>query len=217
MTEFEEDLNRRMDLKEVPMYFTQSGCSMTRKTYIETSWIFDTYKNWRSDEAFQKMVELGGSYVLANKNLIDDNTKLVKEIADLKSQLEHQDLPVVKDFVAKWIEYIKEKDNNARGLLTDLDNMPDDVTEWLFSQENDDNINLILRAWLDGYTVEKPQMFYLRNKLTGMYLYKKPLGGYGEEPASSIKNLTDDFKFTQKEIDGMDVQSYEKKDEYKGE
>lgn len=185
MTEFEEDLNRRMDLKEVPMYFTQSGCSMTRKTYIETSWVFDTYKNWRSDEAFQKMVELGGSYVLANKNLIDDNTKLMKEIADLKSQLEHQDLPVVKDFVAKWIEYIKEKDNNARGLLTDLDNMPDDVTEWLFSQENDDNINLILRAWLDGYTVEK-QLFYLRNKLTGMYLYKKPLGGYGEEPASYI-------------------------------
>lgn len=217
MTKFEEDLNRRMDLKEVPMYFTQSGCSMTRKTYIETSWIFDTYKNWRSDEEFQKMVELGGSYVLANKNLIEENKRLTQEIlVDLKSELEHQDLPVVKDFVAKWIEYIKEKDNNARGLLTDLDNMPDDVNEWLFFQENDDNINLILRAWLDGYTVEK-QLFYLRNKLTGMYLYKKPLGGYGEDPASYIKDLTNDFKFTQKEIDGMDVQSYEKKDEYKGE
>ena len=217
MTEFEEDLNRRMDLKEVPMYFTQSGCSMTRKTYIETSWIFDTYKNWRSDEAFQKMVKLGGNYVLANENLIDDNKKLVKEIADLKAQLEHQDLPVVKDFVAKWIEYIKEKDNNARGLLTDLDNMPDDVNEWLFFQENDDNINSILRAWLDGYTVEKPQMFYLKNKLTDMYLYKKPLGGFGEEPTDSIKHLTDDFKFTQKEINEMDVQGYDKKDEYKGE
>ncbi|ARM66154.1 hypothetical protein AM2_027 [Lactococcus phage AM2] len=179
--------------------------------------ILTKFGNWHSDEEFQKMLELGGSYVIANENLIDDNKKLVKEIADLKAQLEHQDLPVVKDFVAKWIEYIKEKDNNARGLLTDLDNMPDDVTEWLFSQENDDNINLILRAWLDGYTVEKPQMFYLKNKLTGMYLYKKPLGGYGEEPASYIEDLTDDFKFTQKEIDGMDAQSYEKKDEYKGE
>ena len=218
MTEFEEDLNRRMDLKEVPMYFTQSGCSMTRKTYIETSWIFDTYKNWRSDEHVQKLVELGGNYVLANQNLIEENKRLTQEIlVDLKSELEHQALPVVKDFVAKWIEYIKEKDNNARGLLTDLDNMPDDVTEWLFSQENDDNINLILRAWLDGYTVEKPQMFYLKNKLTDMYLYKKPLGGYGEEPTDSIEHLTDDFKFTQKEIDGMDVQGYDKKDEYKGE
>ena len=217
MTEFEEDLKNKIDSEQVPMYITQSGCSMTRKTYIETSWIFDTYKNWRSDEHVQKMVELGGSYVLANQNLIEENKRLTQEIlVDLKSELEHQDLPVVKDFVAKWIEYIKEKDNNARGLLTDLDNMPDDVNEWLFFQENDDNINLILRAWLDGYTVEK-QLFYLRNKLTGMYLYKKPLGGYGEEPTDSIKNLTDDFKFTQKEIDGIDAQGYDKKDEYKGE
>ena len=59
MTKFEEDLNRRMDLKEVPMYFTQSGCSMTRKTYIETNWVFDTYKNWHSDEEFQDMKAIG--------------------------------------------------------------------------------------------------------------------------------------------------------------
>ena len=218
MTEFEEDLKNKINSEKVPMYFTQSGCSMTRTTYIETSWIFDNYKNWRSDEHVQKLVELGGNYVLANQNLIEENKRLTQEIlVDLKSELEHQDLPVVKDFVAKWIEYIKEKDNNARGLLTDLDNMPDDVNEWLFFQENDDNINLILRAWLDGYTVEKPQMFYLKNKLTDMYLYKKPLGGYGEEPTDSIKHLTDDFKFTQKEINEMDVQGYDKKDEYKGE
>lgn len=276
MTEFEEDLKNKIDSEQIPMYITQSGCSMTRKTYIETNWIFDTYKNWRSDEHVQNLVELGGSYVLANHNLIEDNKRLAQEIVDLKSQLEHQarinesvevkekeikrlrkinhlykkakgnaerlavdrgerlnqaqdelaslesqlqqqSLPVVKDFVAKWIEYIKEKDNNARGLLTDFDNMPDDVNEWLFFQENDDNINLILRAWLDGYTVEKPQMFYLKNKLTDMYLYKKPLGGYGEEPTDSIKHLTDDFKFTQKEINEMDVQGYDKKDEYKGE
>lgn len=275
MTEFEEDLNNKINSEKVPMYFTQSGCSMTRTTYIETSWIFDNYKNWRSDEHVQKLIELGGNYVLANENLMKENKRLAQEIVDLKSKLEHQArvnesveikekeierlrkinnlykkakgnaerlavdrgerlnqaqdelsslesqlqqqaLPVVKDFVAKWIEYVKGKDNNATALLTDLDNMPDDVNEWLFFQRNDDNINLILRAWLDGYTVEKPQ-FYLKNKLTDMYLYKKSLGGYGEEPASSIKNLTDDFKFTQKEIDGMDVQSYDKKDEYKGE
>ncbi|EQC58415.1 hypothetical protein LLT6_04820 [Lactococcus cremoris subsp. cremoris TIFN6] len=54
----------------------------------------------------------------------------------------------------------KRKNNNALALLDD-DNMPDDVNEWLFFQRNDDNINLILRAWLDGYTVEKPQLFYI--------------------------------------------------------
>ena len=58
---FEEDLNKKMDLKEVPMYFTQSGCSITRKTYIETNWIFDNYKNWRSDEEFQELKEQYGN------------------------------------------------------------------------------------------------------------------------------------------------------------
>lgn len=32
-----------------------------------------------------------------------------------------------------------------------------------------------------------------------------------------LKNLTDDFKFTKKEIYGMNVQGYDKEDEYKGE
>ena len=59
MTKFEEDLNKKMDLKEVPMYFTQSGCSMTRKTYIETNWVFDTYKNGTQTKNFRlkKMLE----------------------------------------------------------------------------------------------------------------------------------------------------------------
>ncbi|MDM7645369.1 DUF1642 domain-containing protein [Lactococcus lactis] len=77
-----------------------------------------------------------------------------------KLKLQQQALPVVPEFVAEWIECVKGKNNNALALLDD-DNMPDDVNEWLFFQRNDDNINLILRAWLDGYTVEKPQLFYI--------------------------------------------------------
>ena len=206
MTEFEEDLKNKINSEKVPMYFTQSGCSMTRTTYIETSWIFDNYKNWRSDEHVQKLVELGGNYVLANQNLIEENKRLTQEIlVDLKSELEHQDLPVVKDFVAKWIEYIKEKDNNARGLLTDLDNMPDDVNEWLFFQENDDNINLILRAWLDGYTVEKPQLFYI--ELPNVYGLKNKVSVSKVENGTIVefsngKNYA--LAFTEQEIKSID-------------
>lgn len=83
-----------------------------------------------------------------------------KEVQMKVLKLQQQALPVVPDFVAEWIECVKGKNNNALALLDD-DNMPDDVNEWLFFQRNDDNINLILRAWLDGYTVEKPQLFKL--------------------------------------------------------
>ncbi|ADM73582.1 hypothetical protein LaPh949_gp024 [Lactococcus phage 949] len=214
MTKFEEDLNRRMDLKEVPMYFTQSGCSMTRKTYIETNWVFDTYKNWHSDEEFQ---ELFDKYSNLNDNYEKEvirSSKLESQIIDLKSQLQQQALPVVPEFVAVQIERVKNSNGNfaTLGLFDWNHEAKPDYTKWIH-----ENVFDFMRACTIGYTVEKPQLFYLRNKLTGMYLYKKPLGGYGEDPASYIKDLTDDFKFTQKEIDGMDVQSYEKKDEYKGE
>ena len=222
MTEFEEDLNKRMDSKEVPMYFTQSGCSMTRKTYIETNWILDTYKNWRSDEHVQNLVELGGSYVLANQNLMEENKRLTQGmLADLKSELDQRELLVVPECVAEWYE--ENKDNLEVAIYNfcvDLDEKESfsDMEEFdlWFDDPSNKGIETLIRM-KDGYKIKEEQKFYLKNKLTDMYLYKKPLGGYGEEPTDSIKHLTDDFKFTQKEIYGMDVQGYNKEDEYKGE
>lgn len=108
-------------------------------------------------ELFDKYSNLNDSY---EKEVIR-SSKLESQIIDLKSQLQQQALPVVPECVGEWIECVKKDELfNALGLL-DNDNMPKDVDEWLFLQSNDDNINLILRAWLDGYTVEKPQLFKL--------------------------------------------------------
>lgn len=226
MTEFEEDLKNKIDSEQIPMYITQDRCSMTRKTYIETNWILDTYKNWRSDEHVQNLVELGGSYVLANQNLMEENKRLTQEIVDLKSELDKKELLVVPEYVAEWYEshgesseslefyiylfcgkFYSSRDSRKNRELTNFE-------KW-FGEDKNKPIETLIRMQ-DGYTVEK-QKFYLKNKLTNMYLYKKPLGGYGEEPTDSIKHLTDDFKFTQKEIYGMNVQGYDKEDEYKGE
>ncbi|MGY0171821.1 DUF1642 domain-containing protein [Lactococcus petauri] len=135
--------------------------------------------------------------------------KAEDKIRELESQLKKQQ-PELPEFVAEWIEILKTKG------LKPLKN-PETYGETGFTEEKLQNIVFwisenqedYMRAWLDGYTVEKPQLFYLKNKLTDMYLYKKPLGGYGEEPTSSIKYLTDDFKFTQQEIDSMETGSYE--------
>lgn len=128
----------------------------------------------------------------------------------LSNAKQQQALPVVPDFVAEWIECVKEKNNNALALLDD-DNMPDDVNEWLFFQRNDDNIKLILRAWLDGYTVEKPQLFYLVNTLTRQYLYRRDKVSFGEQ--GYCKDYDDKplayCLFTKQEIDSMQTGSYE--------
>lgn len=223
MTEFEEDLKNKIDSEQIPMYITQDRCSMTRKTYIETNWLLDTYKNWRSDEHVQNLVELGGSYVLANQNLMEENKRLTQGmLADLKSELDQRDVVVVSSFVAEWYE--ENEDNlelSIYNLCVDLDKKSfSEISESEFDLWFDDTSNKGVETLIrmkDGYKIKEEKKFYLKNKLTDMYLYKKSLGGYGEELASSIKNLTDDFKFTQKEIDGMDVQGYNKKDEYIGE
>lgn len=216
MTKFEEELFNKVQVTNI---------DLTTEAEYEKSTLINHFKNWHSDEEFQDMKAIGGSFALANKNLIDENKKLVKEITNLKSQLQQQALPVVPEDVDKAIKYLKKHNNST---LSDLDDI---LTAKGFSWLNDfqfkdrrfgvgglnNKLFILSHLAVTGYMVEKPQMFYLRNKLTGMYLYKKPLGGYGEDPANYIKDLANDFKFTQKEIDGMDVQSYEKKDEYKGE
>ncbi|WP_242328128.1 DUF1642 domain-containing protein, partial [Lactococcus lactis] len=130
----------------------------------------------------------------------------VKEVfADWQPQ---QALPVVPECVGSWIECVKGKNNNALALLDD-DNMPDEVNEWLFFQRNDDNINLILRAWLDGYTVQKPKRFYLKNKLSGLWLMRDE--GDKVYPYDHTMNKGNRDKFTQEDIDAMeDLGSYEK-------
>ena len=193
------------------MYITQKGCSLTRKTFIETNWLFDNYKNWHSDEEFQE-------HVLANKNLIDVNTKLAEEIANLKSQLQQQALPVVPECVAELIKHAKDNNKTIRWCLYgNCKELYPQAAEWIgadddieFTDKTWKQQELFVRAWLDGYTVEKPQLFYLKNKLTGAYLY------YDEATKlySDIVGNVEDFfgtktKFTEAEIGSMETGSYE--------
>ena len=211
MTKFEEDLNEKLNSEKVPMYITQKGCSLTRKTFIETNWLFDNYKNWHSDEEFQE-------HVLANKNLIDVNTKLAEEIANLKSQLQQQALPVVPECVAELIKHAKDNNKTIRWCLYgNCKELYPQAAEWIgadddieFTDKTWKQQELFVRAWLDGYTVEKPQLFYLKNKLTGAYLY------YDEATKlySDIVGKVEGFfgtktKFTEAEIGSMETGSYE--------
>ena len=124
-----------------------------------------------------------------------------------------QALPVVPECVAEWIEILKTKG------LKPLKN-PETYGETGFTEEKLQNIVFwisehqedYMRAWLDGYTVEKPRLFYLREKNTGYYLRKTGNNRYEITPHYS--NDYDEkymhYKFTQQEIDSMETGSYEK-------
>lgn len=199
MTKFEEEL-----FNKVPCKF-----ELTTEAEYKKSTLINHFKNWHSEEEFQELLSKYSGLNDHYEKEVIKSSKLESQIIDLKSQLQQQALPVVPECVAKWIECVKKDELfNALGLL-DNDNMPKDVDEWLFLQSNDDNINLILRAWLDGYTVEKPQLFYLKNKLTTSYLILDTSTGYFEHWGSTEATGRYKSEFTQQEIDSMQTGSYE--------
>ncbi len=210
MTKFEEDLNKKMDLKEVPMYFTQSGCSITRKTYIETNWIFDNYKNWHSDEEFQELFDKFSNLNDNYEKEVIRSSKLESQITGLKSQLQQQALPVVPECVAEIVELLKKNPETPWSKL--CGSLGEEGVNWLNEFQHKDErfgigelnnkLFVLFHLAINGYQVEKTQLFYLENKLTGLWLMRDEVDKvYPYDHTFDIRNRD---KFTQQEIDSMD-------------
>ncbi|BDE10425.1 hypothetical protein Llc71_21200 [Lactococcus cremoris] len=159
------------------------------------------------EEEFNYLIELSGKVLLGQ---VDAETFKKNRIAFFEKYEtdQQQALPVVPSFVAEWIEILKTKG------LKPLKN-PETYGETGFTEEKLQNIVFwisehqedYMRAWLDGYTVEKPQLFYLKNKLTGMWLMRDEVDEV--YPYDHTFNRCHRGKFTQQEIDSMETGSYE--------
>ena len=132
-----------------------------------------------------------------------------EEVANLKSQLQQQALPVVPECVAEFIDDARGNLSLYGALSSISDNKNNELNNWVFREAHQ---NLFVRAWLDGYTVEKPQLFYLKNKieledvgsdLIGYLNLFLTNGGY------LTNNINRAKKFTQSEIESMETGSYE--------
>ncbi|MCT0086727.1 DUF1642 domain-containing protein, partial [Lactococcus lactis subsp. lactis] len=90
-----------------------------------------------------------------------------EEIATLKSQLQQQALPVVPDFIGKLINTFgaPEDGKHINYSASYLENQKE--LDWI-----DNHQKTWLTALLIGFMVEKPQLFYLRDELTGQFLAK---------------------------------------------
>ena len=136
-----------------------------------------------------------------------NKAKLLTVFKDWKPQ---QALPVVPECVAEFITKIKKAHNSLRFAFNcKFNECPseywNEVIVWRLNNPDE-----FARAWLDGYTVEKPQLSYLKAKellVVGDYDHVEDLW------LDWNKNFTpkkqDAHKFTQQEIDSMETGSYE--------
>ena len=207
MTKFEEEVKRPDNGPITELNNSMhSVLSQYRKMREYADYL--EYELKQKNEHILKL-ENENSFMRDERTTFDSNGNSVEPI------IPQQALPVVPEDVAEWIEILKTKG------LKPLKN-PETYEETGFTEETLQDIVFwisehqedYMRAWLDGYTVEKRQLFYLKNKLTGGYLYYDEAYGEATNLYSDIVGNVEDFfgtktKFTKQEIDSMETGSYE--------
>ena len=132
----------------------------------------------------------------------------------LESQLQQQALPVVPECVGKMVEYAKKTKKSIRWFFTEDAYMFPEAMDWYAGSDKglvDDTYaerqSSLINAFITGkYQVEKPQLFYLREKNTNYYLNKSKNNGLELVPNPYFD---EDNQFTKQEIDSMETGSYE--------
>ncbi len=200
MTKFEEEL-----FNKVPCKF-----ELTTEAEYKKTTLINHFKNWRSDEEFQELKEQYG-------NQADSILLMLEEISSLKSQLQQQALPVVPECVAEDIEKLKSFNKDGKNFhVFDLSYYSEESVNWV-EYDYDNYVKFYLAVATGKYKVEKPQLFYLRDELTGQFLAKdnqfKDRDRYffwtGEDPLTHSIGTAWKLSFTQEEIDSMQTGSYE--------
>lgn len=118
----------------------------------------------------------------------------------------------VPKIVADYIE--TQKDNNYNGsaylIVKHYDSFKDEGNDSELNIWIANNFNDFLNALVNGYTVEKEKLFYLKNKNTGHILYRQPKEA-GGNLIEVVATINEEYTwFTQDEIDTMHIGSYEK-------
>lgn len=137
---------------------------------------------------------------------------LLNELENAGLLKEQQALPVVPDFIGKLINTFGAPEDgkyiNYSASYLEIQKELD----WI-----DNHQKTWLTALLIGFRVEKPQLFYLRDELTGQFLAKdnqfKNEDRYffwtGADPLTHSIGTAWKLTFTQQEIDSMQTGSYE--------
>ena len=82
--------------------------------------------------------------------------------------MEERGKVTVPQFVADYIEFKKKHDFHVYGAMREIEDHYDKrVPEWFY----ENNIETFVRAWLDGYTVEKEKKYTVKLTKTQQYLY----------------------------------------------
>ena len=156
------------------------------------------------EEEFNYLIELSGKVLIGqvDAEVFEQNRITFFEKYETDK---HQPLPEV----AEWYEEYKDDIDFSifEACISLYDGNSSDFKKW-FGNSGNKSIETLIRM-KDGYTVQKPKRFYLKNKLTGKYLNIRLDDGTYEESDSKYHHMYR-MEFTKQEIYNMQTGSYEK-------
>ena len=83
------------------------------------------------------------------------------QVIDLISQIDEPQKVVIPKFVAEWLEECKRSGWHLQKVLSRLDD-DEKVGDWAYDENDDlipEKVDMIARAWLDGYEIEKEKLY----------------------------------------------------------
>lgn len=109
------------------------------------------------------------------KKIFGNKAKYIEidAIIELVSKLDEPEKVTIPQFVANYIEQMKNEDYHLLGAMTEIRSHKNkEIDDWFYT---DDNIDLFARAWLDGYKPEEEKRYLVKVKGVngyGCYLNK---------------------------------------------
>ncbi|EAG0781827.1 DUF1642 domain-containing protein [Listeria monocytogenes] len=117
-------------------------------------------------------------------------------------KVKEPELIAVPRFAADWIKHCKQREYDLACLLDYEDSdMSAEMYEWLISSA--DNQELLARAWLDGYEVEKEPLYYVQ-LITIFFGYLNVRNDGRLSLSDSVQNDIFKTQFTEAKIKEMD-------------
>ncbi|EAG7063347.1 DUF1642 domain-containing protein [Listeria monocytogenes] len=120
-------------------------------------------------------------------------------------KVKEPELIAVPRFAADWIKHCKQREYDLACLLDYEDSdMSAEMYEWLISSA--DNQELLARAWLDGYEVEKEPLYYVKfvDANNGNKCYLNVRSDGCKTLNNRVQNDIFKTQFTEAEIKEMD-------------
>lgn len=116
-------------------------------------------------EAIKKVEQMGEYERFVNESI----PKL--SVLNILNQLDEPQKVKVLQFVADLLEFAKLNDWDLEDVFEDVRNEHSDteISKWFYQKKN---MDILARAWLDGYEVEKEKRYLVKIKATKHYFAK---------------------------------------------